>query len=175
MKQEPPYDDSASTNLNPPLDRFRVEINRWLDAAKATGERAIESLGKFSGTRTSEPPIDIIELDERIVVFVDLPGVATDGVDLSITGNMLTVKATRRVGDLPEFQQGKLLLRERSSVPFERSIPLPVGVNSDAIQAELREGLLQISLGKIKASAGRSIPVVRGESTETTSTTSDAQ
>lgn len=154
--------DRPADKVPPPLDRVRHEMDRWIDAAKSTGERALETLGLLGSGRPSMPAIDIIELAEEVVVLIDLPGVSAEAVELSLTGNMLTVKATRAGHDFPETANPRLHLTERANVHFERAIPLPVAVNADAICAETRDGLLTVKLSKVVAAPSRTIPVVRG-------------
>lgn len=153
--------DRPADKIPPPLERVRHEMDRWLDAAKSTGERALETLGLLGSGRPSMPAIDIVELPEEVVVLIDLPGVSAEAVELSLIGNMLTVKATRTGNDFPDTANPRLHLTERANVRFERAIPLPVAVNPDAIRAETRDGLLTVSLLKVIAGPSRTIPVVR--------------
>ena len=158
--------DRQTDKVPPPLERVRHEMDRWIDAAKSTGERALETLGLLGSGRPSMPAIDIIELPEEVVVLIDLPGVSAEAVELSLTGNMLTVKATRAGHGFPEATNTRLHLTERANVRFERAIPLPVAVNAEAIRAETRDGLLTVTLQKTVASPSRTIPVVRVGSSE---------
>lgn len=160
MSDAVPNTNQSADKTPPPLERVRQEMDRWLDAAKSTGERAFESLGLFGAGRPSLPAIDVIELPEEVVVLMDLPGVAAEAVELSLTGNMLSVKATRTPHHFPEAACPRIC--ERTNVRFERAIPLPVAVNADAIRAETRDGVLTVSLLKSVAAPSRSIPVVRG-------------
>ncbi len=156
--------DQPADKAPPPLDRVRHEMDRWIDAAKSTGERALETLGLLGSGRPMMPTIDIIELSEEVVVLIDLPGVSAEAVELSLTGNMLTVKGTRSGCPFPETAAPRMHLTERANVRFERAIPLPVAVNADAIRAETRDGLLTVSLPRVIAAPCRTIPVVRGGS-----------
>lgn len=142
-----------------PFDRVRHEMERWLEMARSTGERALETLGVVAPGRPSHPAIDVVELDTEIVVLVDLPGVAAENVYVSLVGNMLTIKATRQGLDVPETTRRHVF--ERITTQFERSIPLPASVDSDGVRAETRDGLLTVTLKKPVAQVGRSIPVVR--------------
>jgi HSP20 family protein len=154
--------NQSADKVPPPLDRVRHEMDRWIDAAKSTGERALETLGLLGTARPSLPAIDIVELADEVVVLIDLPGVSAETVELSLTGNMLTVKATRTGHDFPEAAHPRLHLTERANVHFERSIPLPVAVDADAIRAETHDGLLTVKMSKVVAAPSRTIPVVRG-------------
>lgn len=150
---------SPPEGTTPPLDRVRHEMERWLDVARSTGERALETLGLGTHGRHGQPLIDVIEVDTEILVHVELPGVAAESVQLSLAGNMLTVKAARSEMDLPD--SARRHLSERSVAIYERAIPLPAAVDGDNVRAETRDGLLTVTLKKTVVAAGRSIPVSR--------------
>ncbi|MFO1045959.1 MAG: Hsp20/alpha crystallin family protein [Planctomycetaceae bacterium] len=152
----------------PPLDRVRQEMERWLEVARSTGEKALESLGLVGSGRPGQPAIDVVELESEIVVFVDLPGVGAESVQLSLAGNMLTVKAARGGMDFPETTRRHVF--ERTVAKYERSIPLPAAVDGDQVRAETRDGLLTVSLQKSVATTGRPIPVSRSGATGSSAT-----
>ncbi|WP_373651124.1 MULTISPECIES: Hsp20/alpha crystallin family protein [unclassified Schlesneria] len=144
----------------PPVERVRQEVDRWLEVVRNTGERTLESLGITGGNRTSNLPVDMIELPNEIVVQVDLPGVSAETVDVSLAGNMLTITATRQ---RQEFTgDARVHVRERFAGQYQRAIPLPAAVNDEGVKAETRDGLLTITLKKAVPGPGRSIPVSRG-------------
>lgn len=156
-------DSSRTTDsATPPIDRVRHEMERWIEAARTTGERALETLGLVGTGRPTLPSIDVIELPSEVVVLIDLPGVAAETVDLSLVGNMLTVRANRCVTPYLAAEGARAIIVERVGSSFDRSIPLPVAVNPDAIRAETRDGLLTVSLMKASAPVTRPIPVSRG-------------
>ena len=151
--------DRTADSRTPPLDRVRHEMERWLDVARTTGERALETLGLVNSSRPALPAIDVVELESEVVVLVDLPGVSAESVQLSLVGNMLTVKASRNGMDLPEKTRRHVF--ERTSTCFERSFPLPAAVEVDDVRAETRDGVLTVTLRKSAAPPSRSIPVAR--------------
>jgi HSP20 family protein len=134
-------------------------MERWLDVARTTGERALETLGLVNPGRPAIPAIDVVELNAEIVVLVDLPGVAAESVQLSLVGNMLTVKASRGGMDFPETTRRHVF--ERTGTSFERAVPLPAAVDLEDVRAETRDGVLTVTLRKSVASTPRSIPVAR--------------
>jgi HSP20 family protein len=143
----------ASGPVTGSLDRIRNELGRLVDDAWSQGERAMDMIGL---RRTSSPAVDVIEHPDRVHVAVDLPGVAPDSIDLSIVGNMLTVQGTYST---ILTEGGVTHLSERPRGPFKRMVPLPATVNSDDIRAESRNGVLQISVGKVETAKARKIPV----------------
>ena len=94
-----PYPNNANV---PPVDRMRQEVDRWLEAVRSTGERAMESLG-LGGARNRSiiPPVDVTELPEEVVVQIDLPGISAELVELTIVGNMLSVSANAPSHNFP--------------------------------------------------------------------------
>jgi HSP20 family protein len=156
-------DSSPDGSGVPPVERMRQEVDRWLEVVRSTGERTLESLGLTGSNRQGNPPVDIIELPEEILVQIDLPGVSAESVELSLVGNMLTIIGSRPAHTLNS--DALVHLRERGVGSFQRSIPLPAAVDNDAIRAETRDGLLSVTLRKASLTSGRSIPVSRGGGT----------
>ena len=93
--------------------------------------------------------------DEMIVV-IEVPGIDPATIDLTVTGNILSVRGVKEPGDLPE---PLLVLRERRFGPFIRQLTLPDDVDFDKAQAEAKEGVLVIRLPKPSAVQPRTIPI----------------
>jgi HSP20 family protein len=92
-----------------------------------------------------EPPADVLETDEEVLIFIALPGVAMEDVDAAIEGAALVVSG-RRV--LPAQLRTAIIHRlELPQGRFERRIPLPPGLY-DRIAQAVSDGCLLISLRK---------------------------
>jgi HSP20 family protein len=104
------------------------------------------------------PAIDLYETPNEIIVLADLPGVDPATIDLSVTGNVLSLRGTRPT-DGPAETQGQSALRERPSGSFHRQVVLSNEVNFDAVQADARNGVLRVRLPKQEAAKPRTIPV----------------
>lgn len=166
------HQGGASTHTEsttPPLDRVRQEMERWLEVARTTGERAMESLGLGAMGKGAVPAVDILEIESEVIVLVDLPGVAAEAVKLSLVGNTLTIEGTRTVTVFPEVIRRHSI--ERVPAKFERSVPLPAAVDLDQIRAETRDGLLTVTLRKVVPTPGRTIPVSHAASSKSVGTT----
>ena len=111
-----------------------------------------ESLGKFSSvgeggaTGYWSPPVDIFEDFERVVFRVDLPGIRREDVELNVEDGNLVLRGERRMN--PEIPRENIQLVERSFGPFRRSFRLHPGVDADHVQAEIRDGVLTVTLPK---------------------------
>jgi HSP20 family protein len=99
--------------------------------------------GGFLGQSWSGAPVAMWEDDDHIFIEAELPGVADKDLDITVQNGMLFIRGERR----PE-EGRRYLYNGRSYGRFERVITLPEAVNSDEVQATLRDGLLRIDLPK---------------------------
>lgn len=97
-----------------------------------------------------------METPDAYVLTADLPGVDPATIDLSITGNVLTLRGTKP-DDHEADHAG--FLRERRSGPFHRQIALNGLVNFDQAEAQFRFGVLQIRIPKQEVAQPRTIRV----------------
>lgn len=154
----------AYSQPTPGFDRLRQELDRWFEAARIAGERTLDAVGLASDTRPLPPATDIIETETDIHVHVDLPGVGADGVELALSGQVLTLKAIRIPSPLLT-EDSAVHLRERITTTFERTLPIPAQVDPDSVRAVVRDGVLHVTMKKVHTSASRQIPIQRsGES-----------
>jgi len=102
------------------------------------------------------PAVNIWETPETVHAELELPGVAAENVDVSVVGDELTIKIER-----PELEQEGVTYhrRERGVGSFTRVLRLPCEVDADKVEAELRRGVLTISLTKAETARPRKIPV----------------
>jgi HSP20 family protein len=156
-------DGNKSTGTSgTPLEKLRNELDCLLEAAWNQGSRAIDTVRGYAG-KFWTPPVDVVETPGSCLVTIDLPGCDPDSVDVSLLGNMLTVKGTR-VG--AAATEGSTAHRhERPHGSFCRSIPLPAAVDPERVLAESRHGVLTIQLTKVAAAQPRHIKVATTSST----------
>ncbi|MBI4760738.1 MAG: Hsp20/alpha crystallin family protein [Chloroflexota bacterium] len=105
----------------------------------------------------SLPAVDMYQTDDEIVVKAALPGVKSDEVQISVTGEVLTIK-----GEIKQEEDKKdrsWHIRERRYGAFERSIILPTDVVADKAKAEFENGILTITLPKAEDVKPRTIAV----------------
>lgn len=103
------------------------------------------------------PRADILEGEKEFRILMDLPGVKTGDVEISLEGQMLTVKAQRAAGVADGFQ---LRRHERPGpVSFYRSFSLGLAVDQSAITAGFENGVLQLTLPKSERGLPRRIEV----------------
>jgi len=115
------------------------------------------SLGVERGT-SAFPPLDIRSDAENVYVVVEMPGVPLEAVDLSITGDTLSLKGERRP---PEVAEERFHRRERPFGFFNRLVSLPERVDTEKIKAVLKDGILTVTLPKSEAGKPRQIKVAQ--------------
>jgi HSP20 family protein len=137
------------------------DLFKGLNTLRETVSRTIEdSISALSGTQLL--PLDIYETETHIVIVAGpLSGIQPEQIDVSVTGDTLTIKGeTKPDLDVPEEQ---FLRRERRFGAFARTIKLPQPVRADQADAEFKEGLLKIMLPKIEPSDPRVIDIRKVE------------
>jgi HSP20 family protein len=124
-------------------------------------DRAFRSaLGSDSGTATAgawSPALDVEESQDAFTLHVELPGVASDDVDVSLEENVLTIQGERRFYDESEADGFRRI--ERHFGRFHRSIRLPDRVDPDAVKATAKDGLLTIVVPKAEEAKPRRIAI----------------
>jgi len=95
--------------------------------------------------------------DDKAHMLIELPGVPSEAVDISIEGRTLTVSGERKAPELAEGDSWHR--RERWHGKFERSYTLPFNIEQDKVKAEFRDGLLKITLPKAEAEKPRKIAI----------------
>jgi HSP20 family protein len=105
---------------------------------------------------TAKPYYEIQEKPEAYGLTVYLPGVAKDGLELTADASTLTIVG-RRAWKQPE--DWTALFRESADVPFELGLEHDNAIDTGKIHAELKDGVLLVSLPKAEAIKPRKIAV----------------
>ena len=114
------------------------------------GRQGSTALGRGAGgggsARSSvwAPQIELFQRGDQIVVRADLPGLNKDDVDVEVHEGVLTISGERR--EQYEDRGEGFFHSERSYGSFHRSIPLPEGVSEDQINAQFRDGVLEVTI-----------------------------
>jgi HSP20 family protein len=94
----------------------------------------------------SQPSVDLLQTDDEIIVKATMPGLDPDDLDIQITGDTLTLRGETKKED--EIKEAKYHLRERRYQSFSRSLRLPNTVVAEKAQAEMKNGVLTLTLPK---------------------------
>ena len=103
------------------------------------------------------PTVDIAETETDYQIKVELPEVRKEDVSVTVNQGVLTIRGERK---LEREEQGKKFHRvERAHGSFARSFTLPEDVDETSIQAQHKDGMLYVTIGKSERAKPRSIEV----------------
>jgi HSP20 family protein len=94
------------------------------------------------------PSVDISDEVDHIRIKADMPGVPKENVEVHIDDEVLEIKA--HLDQSEERTDGNYIRRERRTSSFQRSFVLPDSVDKDQIKANMRDGVLSISIPKVE-------------------------
>jgi HSP20 family protein len=108
---------------------------------------------------TFTPAVDIYETEKDIMVLADMPGVKSDALSIDLRDNILTLEG--HVAH-PETSEEVDLFREYQTGKYFRQFTLSQVVDQSKIEAELKEGVLRLTLPKVEAATPRKISIKTG-------------
>lgn len=126
--------DDLFSNLHREIDRVFEDFTHGTQLPWASGN------GKIL------PRMELSETEKEFRLSAELPGVEEKEIDISLSGDMLTIKAEKK--SQSERKDENIHVSERSYGMFERSTRLPSAVDEDKIDATLKDGVLTLVLPK---------------------------
>jgi HSP20 family protein len=120
-----------------------------------------EQLGHLVGTDAPgwTPPVDLYETPTEFVLTAELPGLARDQIEIHAEDTRITIRGARAASPGREIPCEQSHRVERGHGRFSRAFSLPEAIDVDAITADLREGVLTITVPKAANRGSRRINV----------------
>lgn len=145
----------AITRWNPWSDLFDLstQLDQAFNARPNNGNSVLRSL-----------PVDIRQTDTEFVIDASAPGFKPDEVEVTVDGDVLTIRGNHSVES--EDKGDQYVRRERRQSSVYRRIGLPTGVRADEISATFDNGVLHVTVPRAQKAQPRRIPVaapVNGE------------
>jgi HSP20 family protein len=103
------------------------------------------------------PLINVTEDDNKFYVRAELPGVKPDELDISATGDSVTIKGERKIS--AENEKSIYHRREREAGSFSRIINLPTQIDTTKVEARSADGVLTLLLSKAESAKARQIQI----------------
>ncbi len=138
-----------SNMLRFPLSMFDDDLDNWFFPESRTVSRR---------TRAGYPPFNVGVTDKNVDLYLFIPAMDPDTLDVVIEKNLLSVAGTRKLAENDE-QQGSYSLKERFDGDFKRVITLPEDVDTDSVEANYEDGVLHIRVAKPVVSQPRQIQI----------------
>jgi len=132
------------------LSGLQEQVNRLFDTS-------FPGRSDNSALTTWAPAVDIYETENELVVKADLPDINEKDLDVRIENNTLTIRGERKFEK--KVTEDNYLRVERTYGSFTRSFSLPNTVNSEAIKADYKNGVLTVELPKRAESKPKQVKV----------------
>lgn len=128
--------------------------------------RILDSIDPFPGTRRVQvyPPVNLYDAGDRYVLSAQLPGIAPGEIELTITGETLTMRGERKRPDAIPVESYRR--QERPMGRWSRSITLPNRVDGSQVTATFSHGILVVAIPKAEDARPRHIAVTAGGGAE---------
>jgi HSP20 family protein len=110
-----------------------------------------------SFTEEWSPSVDISETKDKLVINAELPGLDATDVNVSISGDLLTIKGEKKKEEEEKDEHHHYMGRYYGS--FKRSFQLPVNVKTDKIEAAFDKGVLKVTLPKTEEAKKKEIEI----------------
>ena len=146
------------TNLTrwDPFGDMRTTMDRLFDEGFSRPWRLVPATTEVESTF----PVEVSETDEALEVKASLPGINPDDVDVTITNDVLTIKAAHEKKTAEKKKD--FYRREIRYGSFHRALSLPVSIDADKAEASFDNGILQLKLPKAEALRPKQIKVESG-------------
>jgi HSP20 family protein len=131
------------------LSSLRNDLDRLFDLSWSGRDS-----GLFSGW---SPALDVFDEKDHFVVNAELPGMKKEEIELSFQDGVLSISGERK--QTTEKTEGETYRSERYFGKFQRSVTLPVAVDSSKISASYKDGILSVTLPKSEAAKPKQIQV----------------
>ena len=129
------------------MDRLQKEMNNLFSDFSPTRTR----------TAPSFPSLNVWADEESVMITAEIPGVKADDLEISVDGGNLTISGSRTADEIPEG--GIQHRRERGYGKFTRSINLPFEVETDEVEASLKNGVLHLMLPRAEEDKPKKISI----------------
>ena len=124
--------------MTTPVFGLQREIDRLFEDTFGRGR---------AGRSEWTPAVDIRETDQELTFAVELPGTKPEDVEVTAEDGVLTIQG-ERTDEWTEGEEGRYHLVERHYGSFMRRFQLPQGVETEKIEADVEDGLLQVRIPK---------------------------
>jgi HSP20 family protein len=142
--------------MNWPAKRTIPGSTRWdpFEEIKKTQERLnllfedFMPMKKWGNGNVFTPAIDIKEEENKLLITTDLPGINKEDIEINLKEDMLEISA--KTGKEKETEEEGYIRKEREHTHFYRAVRLPSSVKEEGSTAKIENGVLTITLPKMK-------------------------
>lgn len=130
------------------------------DAVQTSSAKVPAAAGQTQAQPFVLPPVDVFENEASITLLADLPGVTREQLQVRVDGDNLVLEATAATGAGPQDMQ--LVYGEAQCPTYRRQFTLSRELDTARIEAQLRDGVLRLTIPKAEEARPRRIEVQVG-------------
>jgi HSP20 family protein len=104
-------------------------------------------------------PLDMYETGNDLVVKAAIPGVKPEDIEVTVTGDLLTIKGEFKSENEERDEKRNYHRQERRYGSFSRQVSLPANVNTEACQADFEDGVLTLKLPKTEEAKVKKVQI----------------
>jgi len=127
------------------------EMDRLFDDFRTGFENTILAPRNLTAGSMRMPAVDLVDEGGKYRLHAEMPGVKKEDVSIEVGEREVQISAETKEESREEKKEGGYIRRERRYSKFYRSVPLPEAVQSDKTSAELKDGVLIVTLPKVSA------------------------
>jgi HSP20 family protein len=132
------------------LSTLQREMNRLFEALS-------DDDGRHIAEQMTMPAVEVSDTPEAVIVKAQVPGMSKDEIQVTVTDDALTLKGERKEEE--EKKEKTYYRREFRYGAFTRTVPLPVAVQAEKATAQLKDGVLAITIPKSEQAREQTIPI----------------
>ncbi len=134
------------------MDELRRRMGLYLDEESSSRPEA-----SLYGESGSWPRVNVFDAGESLILQADVPGLGEKQVEVSVHQDTLTLSGERKP---PSFEGYSVHRHERRGIRFSRSFTIPCPIDAEKAQAQVRDGVLTVTLPKAPEAQPKRIAVV---------------
>lgn len=147
---------SESRGMNP-FREFDRMLESFFDRGRMPSRWEHPLWERFAAFEKGMPKVDVIDRDAEVVVRAEAPGFEREELDVSVTDGAVTIKGDHR--EERKEEEGEYFRSEISHGSFTRTVALPGEVDTDKAEASFKNGVLELTLPKLKRANRRKVEV----------------
>ncbi|GLI32927.1 Hsp20/alpha crystallin family protein [Desulforhabdus amnigena] len=142
------YNPFEFSNPFQEMARLKREVDRLFSGFMGEGPQMVTS-GVF-------PPVNVMEDENNIYVYAELPGIQPVDIDISVVGKTLNLRGERKADEVENVNYHR---RERRFGKFHKALTLSHDVNVEGVVADFKDGILKIIFPKAETAKPKKIEV----------------
>ena len=135
-----------------------MAIIRWQDPFALTPQRYWPSFFDDDFWPEEKEGLTVYEEDDNIVAQANVPGIPADKIDVTCENNQLTIKAESKETQ-EERNKKKAIYRQAREAKYYYSTSIPCPIKNDAVKAQVKDGVVTVTLPKAKGTETKKIKV----------------